>query len=62
MHWSISKMLKEDHYSINKLFVCENADCRTAQATPVLLILMFPVKVTETIYRDTFLFITCSIN
>ena len=40
-------MLKEDHYSINRLFVSDNAVCRTAQATPVLLILTFSVKVTE---------------
>ena len=55
-------MLKEDHYSINKLFVSGNAVCRTAQATPVLRILAFSVKVTEIIYIHTFLFITCSMN
>ena len=43
-------MLKEDHYSINKLFVRDNAVCRTAQATPVLCILTFSVKVTDVIY------------
>ena len=50
MHESISRMLKEDHYSINKSFVSDKAVFRTAQATPVLLILMFSVKVTEIIY------------
>jgi len=47
MYWSISNMVKEDYYSINKLFVSDNAVCRTAQATTVLLILKFSVKVTE---------------
>ena len=47
-------MLKEDHYSINKSFVSDNAVCRTAQATPVLLILTFSVKLTEIIYIYTF--------
>ena len=55
-------MLKEDHYSINKLFVSDNAVCRTAQATPVLRILTFSVKVTKIIYIDTFLFMKCSMN
>ena len=55
-------MLKEDHYSINKSFVSDKAVCRTAQATPVLLILTFSVKVTEIIYVETFLFIMCSMN
>ena len=40
-------MVKEDYYSINKLFVSDNVVCRTAQTTPVLLILTFLVKVTE---------------
>ena len=40
-------MLKEDHYSITQLFISDNTNCRTAQATPVLLILTFSVKVTE---------------
>ena len=55
-------MLKEDHYSITQLFISDNTNCRTAQATPVLLILTFSVKVTEIIYIDTFLFIMCSMN
>ena len=55
-------MVKEDYYSINKLFVSDNAVCRTAQATPVLRTLTFSVKVTEIIYVETFLFIMCSMN
>ena len=55
-------MLKEDYYSINKLLVSYNAVCKTAQATPVLLTFTLSVKVTEIIYIDTFLFITCSMN
>ena len=54
-------MLKEDHYLINKSFVSDNAVCRTAQPTPVLLILTFSVKVTEIIYIEIFLFVTCII-
>ena len=49
------KDANEDHYSIIKSFVSDNAVCRTAQATPVLLILTFSVKVTEIIYIGQFL-------
>ena len=49
---AFQKMLKEDHYSINKSFVSDNAVCRTGQSTPVLLILMFFKSNWNDLHRD----------